>query len=398
MNANHYSNDCPLCHRNDQVQRVAAIVSSGTQRTNSTRTDVTESKLSGHANHYSSGVIFDKYQGTSKISGKQVDTTTSEYHSTTMTDLAKALRDHPAPAAPKEESAFGCAEIVIPVVTGGLALYIAFSAGSGFWGGVMLCLVSWLLSGGLLWFLYYQAVRKSKNEKLSQEYQEKYNFYTTKLLPEWQKTYDFWNQAYYCYRDHSVYVPGFEGVAPPERVWELCHSNTEKLSLNLIEVNALPDARATRVLAATSEPDTQPRLVQKSPVIKAQPEIVPPPEVTRMEWMLKDLCRVLNFETSWQKKSEKYIDFGVITKMKKGWIFRYWTAKSEISISDLESLRQEMEQSNSERGIFISRTSFSEAERKYANSRPGLFLTTEVQLREQVQVKRKSQIPSEVAG
>lgn len=154
-----HPNACPKCKSIDQIQKLSAIITSGTRITSGVSTTMGETNFAGSQRYYAQVA---GYIGNSELSGKAYSASSTLIDATEQSDLAKKLSP---PRKPQE-----------PV----LKRILEFFEG-----------------------LVFSDKRKSaKNEydRQKQEFQQK--------LAEWEKAYKRWEQMYYCYRDDVVFVLG----------------------------------------------------------------------------------------------------------------------------------------------------------------------------------------------
>jgi hypothetical protein len=181
------ANTCPMCQKDDLVQRVETLVSAG-------QSSGTFSGPSIGAT-YSDGKL-GSVGGYTTLSGS------------TSSNLAKLLEP---PSSPPEPKGYGCWWIllvypVIPILSGfiGSPLIIpgAILLGNenpikGFFGGALL-VVGFIIG---LWLAITFFVRKERKKKAGM--QEIYSL----EKPKWDIAIQRWKRLYYCHRDGIVYDP-----------------------------------------------------------------------------------------------------------------------------------------------------------------------------------------------
>ena len=187
-------NQCPICKRNDQVNKVSAIIGSHVQETNGTMEQTVY-------NTDSKGNVYTRAK-------------TVPIHATQTTRLAEKLMPPPKPVNDKKP---GCAW--------GLRWVVLFYACAGILAGILsiISIIRFLFNHqynynepplimgfvyGIIGFLllrWFNSLKKKHAIAL-----ENYNDYEQELqdiiIPRWQRSMARWNNAYYCMRDDIVFI------------------------------------------------------------------------------------------------------------------------------------------------------------------------------------------------
>lgn len=162
---------CPVCGLSDQIQKVTAIVDSGTSSTNLTGpTAVVTTNEKGKLNYGG---------GFTTMSGRSI------------TNLAQTLTPHNKPT---KKSVYGCGTYLLLALVGLMTIpLIGATAENGNpAAGFFLAVILW---GGILWYLI------DNNKKKSAEYEAEYK----RALAQWEKGVRSWDTLYYCFRDDVVF-------------------------------------------------------------------------------------------------------------------------------------------------------------------------------------------------
>lgn len=215
---------CPVCGRNDKVEKVSAVIASQTHEISGTE-QKTEEKVNA--------------QGQKQVVVRDVPFTRKQ-----VSVLGQRLASPPPfnpstlpafPPAPKPVKGGGISTIVAGVVCLGIALcggavavamlfpseitytqtevtniYLAFGLGAGV--GVLFFLIgAALVIGGIL-----MIVRARKQHPLAlaqyQEQVESVNRERERITKQYEIALDRWNRLYYCARDDCVFIPA-EGTS-----------------------------------------------------------------------------------------------------------------------------------------------------------------------------------------
>ncbi len=204
-------NICPVCQKDDLVQRVETLVaagqSSGTYSGPSVGTTYSDGK-------------FGTVGGYTTLSGS------------TSSNLAKLLEP---PSSPPKPKGYGCwwiliAYPVIPIVgsffsipfmiPGGIILGIAASRNQhaatsplgGF--GIALIMIGAIIGIGLA-IRYFVRRDRQKKAIMQQELNE--------AMPTWEKAMNLWKRLYYCHRDGIVYDPDSDHTCVPSEVQDFVY-------------------------------------------------------------------------------------------------------------------------------------------------------------------------------
>lgn len=213
---------CPKCNLADQIQKVSAIVATGTSRQASISTSDTISGTVGGGKVYgSAGNNIGSYQGSSGSYGY----TTTTVEGVGRTDLAAALAPPDPPEAPlkknidwwdKQDKLKVIAMLVLGLGTGWLigagALFVMESI-VGYGGDVV------VVFGGLMSLVaayithqfFKNTIRKqypfipksvqieAENARMDKAYKAKLQTYNEQM--------ELWSRLYYCHRDDHVFEP-----------------------------------------------------------------------------------------------------------------------------------------------------------------------------------------------
>lgn len=199
--------DCPLCGDGSQVQKVSAIVASGTSKTNET-TDI---------------------KGTTKVvssySGKKIaeseSTGTAYTNSIHQNELAKYLSKPREPQKPSSVAWFpGCWTMAILAV----AVYFFVSRivdelpARIFDNDIALIAAGIVLFGLVFWGLMklVNSLKKSdeKDRKANQDYENR--------LADYKAGLPVWDKLYYCHKHDVVFIPGSKDSERKEQAWQAC--------------------------------------------------------------------------------------------------------------------------------------------------------------------------------
>ncbi len=199
-------NTCPVCGKDDQIQKLEAIVSHG----------ISTGRFSGPTG------------GAAYVDGKIVPvggyTTLT---GTTATDLARKLSPPPAPAKP---SGFGCWWILIimgllllptfmgssaAVILGGVMSSVAYPASSATQDALG---VTWIVMTGLATVAFFAlsavlgwyALKKDKKKRAREQVR-----YATER-PAWEAAMSRYARLYFCFRDNLVFDPTTGETSAPE--------------------------------------------------------------------------------------------------------------------------------------------------------------------------------------
>jgi hypothetical protein len=196
--------DCPLCKNPASVQKVSAIVDSGTSHSDS------RSYSYGSSNIYSKPV--------NKQVGYSHSTAVTSHSSTSRTVLARKLTPPSQPKEPQKESGFGAAIALATLFTS-----IFFCAqignqrsyGAGGFGFLGALILFWLVSCAV------SAVLVSTNKSGEVEHEKKLQQYKKEVAQD-KATYKKWLDLYYCHKHDVVFVAGSKSYAPSDQAWEAC--------------------------------------------------------------------------------------------------------------------------------------------------------------------------------
>ncbi len=173
---------CPVCAKDDAIQKVSAVVASG-QATG------TFSGPTGGITDVGGqwGII----GGFSSLSGEM------------RTRLAQALAASREPSGPvfrPRGRAAWCMSVLMSLLFGGVALFgvfgIVMSVASGDGGGIVMGLLMVGVGGPKAWYCWVEpAYRQEEWKKLSEQ------------RAAWHVAMTRWERLYYCYRDDTVFDP-----------------------------------------------------------------------------------------------------------------------------------------------------------------------------------------------
>jgi len=196
---------CPICGKDDKIQKVSAIVSTH--------------QHSGSSSGSSVGVTYD---GEFAVTEAYTNLKT-----TSISALAKALTP---PSEPKKPEGGGCLEGCLFMIVAIPALYIGIpvvlvipmvissivpsSVPKGF---VFLCYFICVGVALLLW----QAKTKERRDAKRKAAQAKMEFDFAARKNAWGTGMERWNRSYYCHRDGIVFDPITEETCPPEKMSQL---------------------------------------------------------------------------------------------------------------------------------------------------------------------------------
>lgn len=171
---------CPLCHKDDQIQKVSAIVLKDSH------------EISGGSIH--TQVYIDKK------GKKQYEDDYVPYNATQVSALAQRL------SAPKKPSAgFNWGIILAIGLLGFTAIWMLvtvvalLTSSSSIDASFFLCCCTPIIfsgGGGVFVYLLSESIHRKRVVQVEQI-----------ELPKWEKAMARWNRLYYCYRDDSVFIP-----------------------------------------------------------------------------------------------------------------------------------------------------------------------------------------------
>jgi hypothetical protein len=192
-------NLCPICKKDDQVQRIETLISAN--------------QASGVSTGYTVGTTF---------SNGKVGTTGgyAASHITLSTNLAKLLEP---PVSPSKPQGYGCwwvlygyLIIVVGVLFGapfmipGCVIMLISKGNDGvFLLGAILAIIGYGIGIGLAIIKAIKDDRKKK-ETSQKRFDEE--------MPKWQKAIQLWKRLYYCQRDGIVYDPKTGEYCSPENL------------------------------------------------------------------------------------------------------------------------------------------------------------------------------------
>lgn len=199
--------DCPLCGDGSQVQKVTAIVASGTSEANETSDMRGSTKL------------------VNPVSGRKiaegVTTGTSHSSSTQQNELARLLSKPRSPKKPSSKVWFPSIWIIVIVA---IAVYygmnnlvdempyITWTSDIFFFAACLVVFV--LIIWGLTSMVNFLNKSKEKDRNAQQEYQVGLADYQAGLMA--------WNELYYCHKHDIVFIPGSKEYEVKEKSWQAC--------------------------------------------------------------------------------------------------------------------------------------------------------------------------------
>jgi len=179
------SNVCPVCKKDDQIKKIAAI------------------RMEGASNG-----VFVGSTGGITVSGGKLGTTTgmAALSGRTVTDLARVL---PPPAEPKVEKPSSPLIALLCIVGAIMELigFVTLSTNSG---------VA-LFIGGILLFIIAAAIGFNIQSTKKEEYALK----NKKARDAWKKQMEIYNRLYYCSRDYISFDPDTGEYRPLMETWQL---------------------------------------------------------------------------------------------------------------------------------------------------------------------------------
>jgi len=180
INIKHKTIICPICQRDDSVQKITAAVSSGTMT----------GSFSGPTSTFTSdGNSFKPGFGFTTVSGSA------------RSDLAKLLSPPPKPKERRYNQGCGAATLWFVVLLGGFILIavvlgeVLGEMGGIFVGALIICGI------GIVYAVQERDYRKNELPELMRAY---------------RKGMKRWERAYYCYRDDIVFDPNDGKTCSPD--------------------------------------------------------------------------------------------------------------------------------------------------------------------------------------
>jgi len=186
-------NACPICKRNDKVEKVSVIYTVGTHDT-SMQVPITDINTDSN--------------------GKVYSTTRHEtINGLNQTRLAQMLRPPTKPNPPSSPSklSYGLVGFFLFVFSVGYCQYSIEER-------VYVCLAIGLLISIVALVLMVRNYKKSKKE-----YEKQVEKYLSTTLPAWENTINRWNSLYFCHRDGNVFIPDMMNSKPVDRINEILY-------------------------------------------------------------------------------------------------------------------------------------------------------------------------------
>ncbi len=195
--------DCPLCEDAANVQKVSAIVASGT------------AEGSGHSISTGSTDFYSTASGKKVVDG--YSTSTSSSSSFQQSQLAQKVNLPKPPWKPKSSAwdpgnwTFGIVGLLVLFVMG--AIYDEVGEGLVFFiiGGLVLWVVVTIQFANLVNKLNHSA---EKDKKSNEAYQAELNIYEQAKV--------VWENLYYCHKHDVVFCAGLNHHMPVEKSWAAC--------------------------------------------------------------------------------------------------------------------------------------------------------------------------------
>jgi len=203
----HTHDDCPICGDGANVQKVSAIVASGTSEANGSSTTLGNSKIYNSSN--------------GKQLGESYSTGTIHSSSIQQNKLAEYLTKPKPPIKPfSSKWSPGCWSIGILAFLIYLIMYgIADSLRVYSTGGVIVIVII-----GIVFLIFGTEGVTSlvNNQNNSKEKDQKAEEYYKSALSDYQVALPVWDSLYYCHKHDIVFLIGNKDYVPKEDMWKAC--------------------------------------------------------------------------------------------------------------------------------------------------------------------------------
>jgi hypothetical protein len=186
------TNNCPICERNDKIEKVSVIYMNGSHNTTMSM-PVTEINTDSDGKVYST-------------------TRHQQVGGFNQTKLAQALHPPVKPEAPKDRSTnliwwlFPFMLFSVLVVAPIFGVSLDSNRADKF---------------AVIGLVIGIAVLAPRYSKMKNSHKETMNNYTSVIVPQWERSLEKWNSLYFCHRDGQVFILGQSNSVPLERMMEL---------------------------------------------------------------------------------------------------------------------------------------------------------------------------------
>ena len=182
------SNNCPICNKDDAIQKLSVIVSSG--------------KSSGTFSGPSGGVV--------RVDGKWGATGGySTLSGSTISDLARRLAPPPAPTLKRINWPLAILFAISALITGCFTIY-GFMLSQG---KFIIPLILFIST-----FVIYQVLTNNYLKKAKVIYQQEKS--------HWGAALEKWNRLYFCHRDGIVFDPDTQETCQPDNLTQFVYSSS----------------------------------------------------------------------------------------------------------------------------------------------------------------------------
>ena len=215
---------CPVCGKDDQVQKLSSIVSSGTSSKTGISRTIQHTDIKGKEEYYTRDR---KYVGKGDISGNASTTSTTRTETQEQSDLAARVSAPPRPAAPEVPKLglferFDFLKIMVMLIFGVVGALLAEVVDQN---NEYVAMAFFVIAAGLAAVGYSRlrpgaksdgsfSKRRMQKEKAYAEAQQQYKEDTAL----WEAAMQRWNTVYFCHRDDVVFVPGEPSSVPPSQL------------------------------------------------------------------------------------------------------------------------------------------------------------------------------------
>jgi predicted RNA-binding Zn-ribbon protein involved in translation (DUF1610 family) len=205
---------CPVCSKDDQVQKLSSIVSSGTNTKTGISRTTQYTDIKGKEEYYTRDR---KYAGKGDISGNASTTSTTRIETREQSELATLVSPPPRPAAP-EVPKFGLFErfdflkIMVMLIFGVLGALLAEVVDQN---NEYVATAFFVVAAGLAAVGYSRLRPGAKSGgsfskgrmKKEMAFAEAHQLYKEEVS-SWEEAMQRWEGMYFCHRDDVVFVPG----------------------------------------------------------------------------------------------------------------------------------------------------------------------------------------------
>jgi hypothetical protein len=224
--------NCPICGKDDMVQKVTAIVQGETHTTSGYSSTFGTTNIDGNQKYYTSS---GDYAGRGKVSGNAHNSSFTRVNAIQQSTLAQLLTPQfEQPTAPRKpiiglvgqtENQIAIKLIPICLLIGIIVGFVTnVSSPFGVFQGVVLngLGAAFFIWVGINWIVitFFKPITKEEAEKRLTKYRQEQDLYQAQLFAQQQKIAR-WSQTYYCRRDDVIYIPGEPVAVEPARMRQI---------------------------------------------------------------------------------------------------------------------------------------------------------------------------------